>query len=434
MKKKIILLPLIGAMIYVVLSGSSAGAGLYSGVEGTGASGAPGCSCHSGAATASTTVSIQLYSGTTLVTNYTGGASYTVRITGTQISGSLTLPKFGFQVAAVNTGTSTNAGTLSAIAGTHPATVSGINLVEQSSAMSSTTGTGGSGTTYVVNIPWTAPAAGTGSVTLFGVINSVNGNGGSGGDKWNNSSLVVPEAVAAVAPITGTFNVCIGSTTALSDATTGGTWSSSAPTKGSISTTGVVTGIASGTTTITYTVGPNTVTAVVTINPLPAAVTGTLKVCPGHTTTLADVTTGGSWTSATTSIATVGTSTGVVTGVAAGTSVISYTLTTGCFKTVTVTVNTVAACKTGVPVSSAFPDGLNVYPNPSHDGNFTLNLVSGYEEEATVVITNIFGAKIKEFTIRTNQSADVSACTTPGFYLVNVFTEHERYVAKVMVQ
>ncbi len=434
MKKRFILLPLVGTLLYLVLTSNAAGPGSVSGIEGTGASGAPGCSCHSGSATASTTVSVQLYSGSTLVTSYTGGASYTIRVTGTQTSSSLTLSHFGFQVAAVKTGTTTNAGTLTAIAGTHTTSPSGINLVEQSSAMMATTGTGSSGTTYVVNIPWTAPAAGTGSITIFSVINSVNFNGSSSGDKWNNSSLAVPEAVAAVAPVTGTMSVCVGATTALSDATTGGTWSSSTPAIGSISAAGVVSGIAAGTTTITYTVGVNKVTAVVTVNPLPAAITGILKVCPGHTTTLADATTGGGWISGTTTIATVGSTSGVVTGVAAGTSVITYGLITGCYKTTTVTVNTVAACKTGVEIVSSLPDGLNVYPNPSHDGNFTLNLISVYDEDATIVITSVLGAKVKEFTTRTNLPIEITACSTPGFYLVNVFTEHERYVAKVMVQ
>lgn len=83
----------------------------------------------------------------------------------------------------------------------------------------------------------------------------------------------------------------------------------------------------------------NSETISVTVNPLPT-ITGTLNVCEGSTTTLigsdaANATT--PWTSATTAVATVSSS-GVVTGVSAGTSVIAYMNSNGCTKTATVTV------------------------------------------------------------------------------------------------
>src|SRR6202012_1980921 len=104
--------------------------------------------------------------------------------------------------------------------------------------------------------------------------------------------------------------------------------------------TGIVNGIASGTSAITYTLGTGcTATTVVTVNALPAAISGTATVCVGSNTTLSDATAGGSWSSSNTSAATVGTSTGIVSGVAAGTSTITYTLGTGCTSTAVVTVN-----------------------------------------------------------------------------------------------
>src|SRR5206468_3449659 len=77
-----------------------------------------------------------------------------------------------------------------------------------------------------------------------------------------------------------------------------------------------------------------------TVNALPA-ITGTLSVCVGSTTQLAGSGTAAAsnpWVSATPAVATVN-STGLVTGVAAGTSVITYTNNNGCSITATVTVN-----------------------------------------------------------------------------------------------
>ena len=136
--------------------------------------------------------------------------------------------------------------------------------------------------------------------------------------------------------ITGTLNVCAGSTTSLSNSAGGGIWSSVTGTTASIGTSGIVTAIAAGTSTISYTItnscGSMAATAVVTVNPLPnaGAISGSTSVVTGGTTTLTDGASGGVWTSTSTSIATIGSVSGSLTGVALGTSVISYTVTNGC--------------------------------------------------------------------------------------------------------
>ena len=91
--------------------------------------------------------------------------------------------------------------------------------------------------------------------------------------------------------------------------------------------------------------------ATVTIDPLPAAITGLSNVCEGSTITLSDATLLGTWSSATPGVATVDPATGVVTGVSAGTSVISYIITvTGCLVTTTVTVDPLPAVITGTTI------------------------------------------------------------------------------------
>ncbi|PQJ09002.1 hypothetical protein CJD36_021595 [Flavipsychrobacter stenotrophus] len=342
MKKKFILLPLCLAVIYVIGSSYSGGAAAIGGVDGSGATSAGGCSCHTSAA--STTVTIELdTAGGTAVTHYVAGGNYTIKITGTNTS-STSLPKFGFQVAAVKlagagTGTATNAGTLASTglpAFCQNSAVGSINVVEHTTAITSTTGTGGSGTTYVISsIPWTAPTAGTGSVKLYGVINAVDGTGGTGGDKWRNTNVTITELTAPVAPITGTLTVCVGANTTLADATTGGTWSSGTPSVATVTTGGVVHGVSPGTTVISYNAGTaGTATATVTVSGPASAgtITGISSVCIGSTITLSNATaTGtGSWSTTTPLIAIVNASTGAVTGIATGTANIVYTATATC--------------------------------------------------------------------------------------------------------
>jgi Ig-like domain CHU_C associated/Bacterial Ig-like domain (group 2) len=87
--------------------------------------------------------------------------------------------------------------------------------------------------------------------------------------------------------------------------------------------------------------------ATLTVNALPA-ITGTLSVCAGSTTQLAGSVTAASsnpWVSSAPLKATVS-STGLVTGVAAGTANITYTNSNGCSRTVTVTVNARIICAT----------------------------------------------------------------------------------------
>ena len=152
-------------------------------------------------------------------------------------------------------------------------------------------------------------------------------------------------AVVTVTPlptvILGTLTVCVGGTTLLTDATAGGAWSSSTPGVATITPGGLVTGVAGGTTTITYGSPTCYVTAVVTVTPV-AVINGTLTVCQGSTTTLTDATPGGTWSSGTPGVATIGAGTGIVSGVSGGTSIITYTTAAGCTRTAIVTVNPLA--------------------------------------------------------------------------------------------
>ena len=144
-----------------------------------------------------------------------------------------------------------------------------------------------------------------------------------------------------VAPIAGTLKVCQGGNTTLTDVTPGGTWSSGTPSVASIGlTSGLVSGFNGGTTTISYITygGGCSASAIFTVNPV-SAITGSTTVCFGGTTTLGNAVSGGTWTSGNPGIATVTAATGIVTGVAVGAAVITYTTPAGCAVTASVLVN-----------------------------------------------------------------------------------------------
>jgi hypothetical protein len=129
-------------------------------------------------------------------------------------------------------------------------------------------------------------------------------------------------------------------TTALTDATPYGTWHSSNVLIATVGTSGLVTASAtsSGTVTISYTVSGVPTMVVVTVNPDPSAIGGSSSVCYGSSITLSDFTTGGAWTSSAGVSVTTGTIVSTVTGVAIGTSTVTYSLPTGCYETYAVTV------------------------------------------------------------------------------------------------
>jgi hypothetical protein len=157
------------------------------------------------------------------------------------------------------------------------------------------------------------------------------------GDKGNNRVRKVTVcALPLVGTITGSSNVCIGSTITISDTTAGGLWSSVSGFATVGSSSGIVTGLSSGVAAISYSVtnscGTATVIKTITVNPLPnsGSITGDSVLCEGATITMTNTATGGVWSSGSTSIATIGSGSGVVNGVLGGTVTISYTATNIC--------------------------------------------------------------------------------------------------------
>ena len=234
-----------------------------------------------------------------------------------------------------------------------------------------------------------------------------------------NTSLTI-----APTPVT----VCVGGTTTLTDVATIGAWSSANTGIATVgSATGVVTGTGLGTTTISYSIGQCSSTVTVTVNGVTAPITGTLTVCQGATTPLTDAVTGGTWSSSNGN-ATVGSS-GIVTGVNAGTSTISYVAPSGCSNAVVVTVNPTPTATITPLGSTTFCSGSNVTLDANTGAGLTYQWQLGGSNIAgatnssyvatlggnyTVIVTNASGCSATSAITVVTTTAGPGAIITPA--------------------
>lgn len=215
-----------------------------------------------------------------------------------------------------------------------------------------------------------------------------------------SSVAVTVNAKPSVPANTGTSSVCVGSTTTLSNTTSGGVWSSATTSVATVNSSGVVAGVAAGTSVIKYIVtnangckDSASTTVTVNTNPTVNALTGTQTVCAGSTTIFSSTTTGGTYSSSNTSIATVNSSTGVITGVAAGTATISYAVTnaSGCTTTVTrtVTVNTGTTLPANTGTTTTYVGGTTTLSNTTTGGTWSSSNTSIATINSSGVVTGV---------------------------------------------
>jgi Secretion system C-terminal sorting domain len=174
--------------------------------------------------------------------------------------------------------------------------------------------------------------------------------------------------------------------------------------------------------------------------PTVSAITGTLTVCMGHLDTLANLTPGGVWSCSNASVATIGPS-GIVSGVGAGTCIVSYTITNSCGSTssvVTIAVADISVCHLGLSAPAA-ESKISIYPNPN-DGNFSIHLLSDKNDEDILSITvlNMLGQSVYSgsMDLRNGLSHMVSLgkCVPDGCYIITIKGRETFYVNRITVR
>lgn len=221
-------------------------------------------------------------------------------------------------------------------------------------------------------------------------------------DEATYTAAIRGNGVCSVGTIAGNVPLCTGNTLTLTNAGIG-TWMSNNTTVATIgSASGVVTGITVGNANITYLMPTGCfATTGVTVNLTPAPITGIASFCSGSTSALANLTSGGVWSSSSLTVATVVSGTGLVSGVSAGNATITYTL-NGCSSVKPITINPLPAPITGstvmclpanVPLGETLAGGIWTSSNiavatiGSADGIVTTMGVGS----STITNTSVFG-------------------------------------------
>ncbi|MFY7964935.1 MAG: beta strand repeat-containing protein, partial [Chitinophagaceae bacterium] len=269
---------------------------------------------------------------------------------------------------------------------------------------------------------WSATPAFRASITSGGVLTAIT-NGAivvtysvtSGGCTKSVTYNVQASNAPNLGAISGSNQVCVASTTTLTNSTGGGNWSSTNTSIATVTNGGVVTGVAPGIDTIVYIVTNGagcsdtvgfviSVTSSISVNPIQ----GGSSVCTGSTLTLTNSTTGGVWASSDNSIAIV--IGGVVTPIKAGVVAITYTVGSGACSNAaskniiinpspsvgTIDGNTAVCFGSTSQLTNTTPDGVWSSSNTnlgsvSSTGLFTPNFNVGQSVTISYTVTNSFG-------------------------------------------
>jgi hypothetical protein len=297
--------------------------------------------------------------------------------------------------------------------------------------------------------------------TVAGTYTAVATNGAGCTSNMSGTATVVVNALPTAYTVTGGGGYCAGGTGVniyLSGSASGVAYRlflSGSPVSSYIYGSGSALNFGKYTAAGTYTVQAVTLTtgcvatmtgsATVTINPIPTITGSHYTVAPGSTRTLTGSPTGGVWTTTAPSVATIGSSSGVVTGVALGFTYVYYTV-SGClgYKAfwVTPTGFREAAPDTTTSVAAVFKGGnVCIAPNPTR-GMFMIRGsidAANAPDAVTLDVTNMLGQVIHSGAItpkdgEINQELQMPSSLANGMYIVTLRAGGESKVFHLVVE
>ncbi len=88
---------------------------------------------------------------------------------------------------------------------------------------------------------------------------------------------------------------------------------------------------------------------------------------------------------------------------------------------------------TGISSILELTRALIISPNPT-TASFTLNISSPQTEEATIIITNMLGEKVKEFVSYTNTDIQIQLNEPPGVYFISAVMKGGTVTSKILLE
>ncbi len=172
----------------------------------------------------------------------------------------------------------------------------------------------------------------------------------------------------------------------------------------------------------------------VVAGPDAGSISGANTVCPGLSVVLSETVTGGLWTSSDPAVASVDAS-GSVTGVVAGSAVISYSVSNICgtaVATFNINVSATVPCTSSVPETTTPLQGI-IIPNPSN-GNFTISFPNNGYSGYNIEIFNILGRSIKKYENINNSNFNISLNEPPGNYVIKILNNNQSYIQRLLIK
>ncbi len=211
-------------------------------------------------------------------------------------------------------------------------------------------------------------------------------------------------------------DLCAGDTAYVSAGSPNGVWGSYNTTIATVDSYGMALAVSAGMDTIFYSTPLGCKASAFNVGPYAGTIAGPESVCVGSGVTVTNAVPGGVWSANNGNAAISGT--GVVTGILAGTDIISYTVNNGCGTATASQEIVVNDCATGVNTVSTVP-ALGIFPNPA-TSVINIELANG-QNISSLVITDITGRELYKATPANNSGGSMQidiANLSAGVYFV----------------